>query len=75
MSRVKVNAVKMVVRMPSTRVTAKPRIGPDPRPNRTTPAISVVTLESKMVPNAMRKPVSIDPITERPSFISSRIRS
>ena len=52
MSRVKVKAVKTVVRMPSARVTAKPRTGPEPRPNSTTAAMSVVTLESKMVPKA-----------------------
>ncbi len=40
------------VRMPRQCTTAKPRTGPEPKASSARPAISVVTLESKMVPQA-----------------------
>ncbi len=43
--RDRVNAVKIVVKMPMMRVRAKPRTGPEPRKKSTTAAISVVMLE------------------------------
>ena len=45
-----VNAVNTVVMMPSVRVTAKPRIGPEPSQNITRPAMNVVSWLSTMVP-------------------------
>ena len=38
---------------------AKPLIGPDPNARRAKPAIKVVTLESKIVAQALSKPVEI----------------
>jgi len=46
---VNVTAVNIDARMPTVSVTAKPRTGPEPSQNRTSTAISVVTLESMMV--------------------------
>ena len=40
------------VMMPRQWTTAKPRTGPEPKTSSAMPAISVVTLESRIVPNA-----------------------
>ena len=45
-------AENMEVRMPRQCTTAKPRTGPEPKTSSATPAMSVVTLESRMVANA-----------------------
>src|SRR5262249_39652846 len=66
-SRVRVNAVKTVVRMPMPSVTAKPRTAPVP--------MKVVMLESRMVASARVNPASIAEIAERPLRASSRMRS
>ena len=50
--REKNTAENMLVRMPMQCTTAKPRTGPEPKISSATPAISVVTLESKIVPQA-----------------------
>ena len=59
------------------RVSATPATParPEPRKNKTAAAMSEVMLASMIVPNALWKPASIDWITERPCFRSSRIRS
>ena len=44
--RVKTVAVNRWVSRPSVSDVAKPRIGPEPKPNSRTPAISAVRLES-----------------------------
>src|SRR5258708_17108141 len=44
--RVKMVAVKRWVKRPRVSDVAKPRIGPEPKPNSRTPAISAVRLES-----------------------------
>ena len=49
-SRVSVKAVNTVVTMPMASVTAKPRTGPEPRQNRTTAAISVVSWSRRWSP-------------------------
>ena len=43
---------KIEVRMPRQCTTAKPRTGPEPKISSARPAISVVTLESRIVPQA-----------------------
>ena len=43
----------MLVTMPRQCTTAKPRTGPEPKMSRATPAISEVTLESRMVAQAL----------------------
>ena len=68
-------AVNTVAKMPSDSVTAKPRTGPEPSQNMTRPAISVVRLESMMVPKALEKPLSIADIGVLPLLSSSRMRS
>ena len=45
-------AENMLVRMPMQCTTAKPRTGPEPKISSAMPAISEVTLESRMVPQA-----------------------
>ena len=75
MSRVSVNAVNNVVRMPMPSVTAKPRTGPVPMKNRTAAAINVVMLESRIVASARVNPASIAAIAVRPPRTSSRMRS
>jgi len=52
MSRVSVKAVKTDVMMPMDKVTAKPRIGPEPSQNSTSAAMNVVMLASRIVPKA-----------------------
>jgi len=47
-----VTALNIEVRMPRHNTTAKPRTGPLPKVNSARPAISVVRLESRMVPKA-----------------------
>ena len=46
--RVKIVELNIEVSRPSDSVVAKPRIGPEPKPNSRTPAISVVRLASTM---------------------------
>ena len=50
--REKNTAENIEVTMPMQCTTAKPRIGPEPKASRAMPAISVVTLESRIVPHA-----------------------
>src|SRR6478609_10222368 len=50
--REKNTAENIEVTMPMQCTTAKPRIGPEPKASSATPAISVVTLESRIVPQA-----------------------
>src|SRR6186713_566393 len=50
--REKTTAENIEVRMPRQCTTAKPRTGPDPKARRAMPAISVVTLESRIVAQA-----------------------
>ena len=50
--RVKKSAVNIEATMPATSVTAKPRMRPVPKTNRTTPVRMVVMLPSKMAENA-----------------------
>jgi len=52
MLRLTTTEEKIEVRMPRQCTTAKPRTGPEPKMSRARPAISVVTLESRMVPKA-----------------------
>ena len=52
MPRDTITALNIEVRMPRQCTTAKPRTGPEPKANSATPAISVVTLESRMVAHA-----------------------
>ena len=46
--RVKMVALNIEVMRPSVSVVAKPRIGPEPKPNSSTPPINVVRLASTM---------------------------
>ena len=50
--REKNTAENMLVRMPMQCTTAKPRTGPEPKASSARPAISVVTLESRIVAQA-----------------------
>jgi len=50
--RENITAENIEVRMPRQCTTAKPRTGPEPKASRATPAISVVTFESRMVAQA-----------------------
>jgi hypothetical protein len=50
--REKNTAENIEVRMPRQCTTAKPRTGPEPKASSARPAISVVTLESRMVAQA-----------------------
>ncbi|MNV64621.1 hypothetical protein D3C71_1572720 [compost metagenome] len=50
--REKNTAENMLVKMPMQCTTANPRTGPEPKASSATPAISVVTLESRMVDQA-----------------------
>ena len=52
MPREKKIAENIEVRMPMQCTTAKPRTGPEPKASKATPAIRVVTLESRMVAQA-----------------------
>ena len=53
--RENITAENIEVRMPRQCTTAKPRTGPEPKASSARPAISVVTLESRMVaPGAPR---------------------
>ena len=45
-------AENIEVMMPRQWTTAKPRTGPEPKMNSAMPAISVVTFESRIVPQA-----------------------
>ena len=56
-------------------VQAKPRTGPAPKTNMIAAATRVVTLASRIVPQALEKPASMLAITLRPDRASSRIRS
>ena len=50
--REKNTAENMLVRMPMQCTTANPRTGPEPKASSARPAISVVTLESRIVAQA-----------------------
>ena len=50
--RENMTAENMEVRMPRQCTIAKPRTGPEPKASSATPAISVVTFESRMVAKA-----------------------
>ena len=52
-------ALNIDVKMPRQCTTAKPLIVPVPNANKASPAINVVTLESRMVAHACRYPASI----------------
>ena len=52
MLRDTITALNSEVRMPRHSTTAKPLTGPEPNKNSASPAISVVTLESSIVPYA-----------------------
>jgi hypothetical protein len=52
MARETTTAEKIEVMMPRQCTTAKPRTGPEPKMSSARPAISVVMLESRMVPKA-----------------------
>ena len=68
-------AVNIEVQIPRLMVTANPLTEPVPSTYRIAILMSVVTLESKIVENARRKPASRAAMGERPSFVSSRMRS
>src|SRR6266568_9611160 len=65
-SRVTRIAENSEVRTPMLRVTAKPFTGPDPKMYSRTPATSVVTWLSRIVPKARVKPASSEDSIERP---------
>ena len=46
-------ALNIEVKIPNTRTTAKPLIGPEPNMKSANPAIIVVILESNIVPQAI----------------------
>ena len=50
--RENITAENIEVRMPRQCTTAKPRIGPEPKASSARPAMSVVTLESRIVAKA-----------------------
>ena len=52
MLRDTITALKIEVRMPRHSTTANPLTGPEPNANSASPPISVVMLESRMVPHA-----------------------
>jgi hypothetical protein len=52
MPRETTTELNIEVRMPRQCTTAKPRTGPEPKISSARPAISEVTLESRMVPKA-----------------------
>ena len=52
-------AVNILNTIPKPKVIAKPLIGPLPKKNNTTAAITVVTFESRIVANALENPESI----------------
>ena len=52
MPRETTTALNIEVSMPRQCTTANPRIGPEPNSSSEIPAISVVTLESRIVPHA-----------------------
>jgi hypothetical protein len=45
--------------MPKQWTTANPRMGPEPKTSSAKPAINVVMLESKIVAQALSKPIAI----------------
>ena len=59
MARDTVTAENIEVRMPRQCTTAKPRTGPWPKMRSASPAISDVTFESKIVPQARSYPAAI----------------
>src|SRR3989338_4168418 len=52
MARDTITELNIEVRIPRHNTTAKPRTGPEPNRNNARPAIRLVTLESRIVPNA-----------------------
>ena len=73
--RVSIIAVNMEVTIPKDRVTANPRIGPEPNANRITAAIKVVMLLSSIVAIAFLYPASMFEIKAPCILLSSRILS
>ena len=61
--------------MPMQCTTAKPRTGPEPKASSARPAISEVTLESRMVAQARSYPEWMAACGEAPPRSSSRMRS
>ena len=74
-ARLPISEVNIEVAMPSVSTMAKPRIGPVPNTHSTTPAISVVMLESAIAEKAFSKPARIAACGDTPLRISSRMRS
>jgi len=76
-TRVMTRALSMEARTPMPRVTPKPRTGPKARRNSRPAAMSVVTLESAIAPNAPRNPAVRDErgVGRRRAAYSSRARS
>ena len=73
--RVSTSAVYMLTMMPAERVTAKPRIGPEPKKKRIRPISSVVMLESKIARKARSYPAATAARADLPALNSSRMRS
>jgi hypothetical protein len=65
----------MEVKIPKLCTTANPLTGPEPNASKAIPAINVVMLESRIVPQARSKPVAIAACGVAPALNSSRIRS
>src|SRR3546814_1674744 len=63
------------VTMPRQCTTAKPRMGPEPKASSARPTMSVVRLESRMVPHARSNPWWIACCGDAPLRSSSRMRS
>ncbi len=74
-ARLPISAVNMEVAMPRVRTIAKPRMGPTPKIQSTTPAIRVVMFESAIAEKAFSKPARIAAWGVTPLRISSRMRS
>ena len=59
MPREKKTAENIEVKIPKQWTTANPLMGPEPKANNAKPAIKVVILESKIVAQALSKPIAI----------------
>src|SRR3569623_165091 len=67
--------VTRLVMIPTSNVTAKPRMGPEPYEYSTTPATKFVTCASNTVQKAREKPASTALRGDLPLRNSSRLRS
>ena len=74
-ARLPMREVNMEVAMPRVSTMAKPRMGPVPNTQSTTPAIRVVMLESAMAENAFSNPRRMADCGETPARSYSRMRS